>query len=267
LSACSAITPAAPGPEAERAATPTADVKVGVIFNAGGTPGQHFDGAEGIRETLHSYRVTPEDDPYGYKTGAVTMLVNFADPTGPYRDAWWFADDGQADIYEALAIILYTEGHTSVDVRKAVAARYLWFCGGTGTTCNGSALIDFLAYFQPWREPWMVPGGITQEYSQVYLDFARELVLQQPGLLTEWIPGADRYIHNSDSLSLGGPIAWEVTPFHFANVHPTWDAYLRTALGRPPNGPARLWVLTMGEAARVCPSQLVCPNMTRERSG
>jgi hypothetical protein len=128
-------------------------------------------------------------------------------------------------------------------------------------------LVNFLAYFQPWREPWMVPAGVTQSASEVYLPFAHELVHQQPGLLTEWIPGADEYRHTADGLSTIGPIAWDVTPFHFANVHPTWDAYLRQALGRASNGPARLWVLTMGEAGRVCRSKFVCQDMTRERAG
>jgi hypothetical protein len=240
---------------------------VGVLFDYTGTPGQSYLGDEGFRATLQNYRLAPEDDPFGHATNAVTMLVNFVDPQGPYAGAWWFEADGRADIYEALAVILYTEGHTNVEVRKAVAARYLWFCAGTGTTCSGSALVSFLAYFQPWREPWMVPGGITQEHARVYLDFARELVHQQPGLLTEWIPGADVYAHTPEALSTAGSIAWDVTPFHFANVHPTWDSYLRTELARPPNGPARLWVLTMGEAERVCRTRFVCQDMTRPRSG
>ncbi len=246
--------------------TATADVRSSVLNPVVDTPAVPLESDAGFRDTLSNYRLDPDSDPLGHKTAALTMLVNFTDPQGLYAGAWWFADDGRADIYEALAVILYTEGHTSIEVRQAVAARYLWFCGGEGVSCSGSGLVNFLAYFQPWREPWMVLGGITQPAAQVYLDFARELVRQQPGLLTDWIPGADEYIHSPDGLSVAGPIAWDVTPFHFANVHPTWDAYLRRALGRPPNGPARLWVLTMGEAARVCRTRFVCPDMTQPRS-
>lgn len=266
LPACAPPTAAPAALQPERAATSTADVQVGVIFDRTGTPWPAAAPDAGIRQTLAEYRLAPEDDPFGHKTNAITMLINFVDPGGPYRDAWWFAGDGQADIYEALAVILYTEGHTNAEVRRAVAARYLWFCGGEGAGCSGSALINFLAYFQPWREPWMAPGGITQEHSKIYLEFARELVHQQPGLLTEWIPGADQYSHSADGLTLNGPVAWEVTPFHFANVHPTWDAYLRQTLSRPSDGAGRLWVLTMGEAGRVCRSQFVCQDMTQARS-
>jgi hypothetical protein len=80
------------------------------------------------------------------------------------------------------------------------------------------------------------------------------------------IPGADAYVASSDGLSLGGPIDWSHTRFHFANVDATWDAFLRAQLHRLPNGPARLWVLTMGEAGRVCGSQFVCADMTQPKS-
>ena len=39
----------------------------------------------------------------------------------------------------------------------------------------------------------------------------------------------------------------------------------RDKLKRLPNGPARLWVLTINEAAKVCTSQFLCPDMTQSR--
>jgi hypothetical protein len=125
-------------------------------------------------------------------------------------------------------------------------------------------LINFLAYFQPWRQPW-ASRGFTSVHAARYKDFGADIVYQRPGLLTTLIPGADTYVHTSSGLEIGGPIDWHMTPFHFANVHSTWDSYLRQQLRRSPNGPARLWVLTMGEAGWVCPSRFICPDMTRER--
>ena len=112
--------------------------------------------------------------------------------------------------------------------------------------------------------PWVAPGFFS-EHAQDYKSLAHDLVRQQAGLLTAMIPGADAYVHSTDSLSLAGPIDWSNTRFHFANVDPTWDTYLRTQLHRLPNGPAHLWVLTMGEAGRVCGSQFICADMTRPR--
>jgi hypothetical protein len=221
-------------------------------------------GDEGIQATLAEYRSATGDDPTGSKTSAFTTLQDFTNPHGPYSRSWWFAGDGRADVTEVLAVILYTEGNTSWDVRTAVLARYLWYCGGVGNICQGPALINFLSYFQPWREPWVAPG-FTSDHAEQYLSLARDLVKQRSGLLTAMIPGADAYIHSSDGLSLAGSIDWSHTRFHFANVHPTWDTFLRTQLHRLPNGPARLWVLTMGEAGRVCGSQFICADMTRPR--
>ncbi len=218
----------------------------------------------GLRETLKDYPAATADDADGARSRAFETLHDFVNPHSQYSGAWWFLGDGQADIYEVLAVILYTEGNTSWDVRTAVSARYLWYCGGTGTTCRGPALIDFLSYFQPWREPWIAPGFTSDQAAQ-YLDYAKDLVLQRPGLLTAVIPGADTYTHNDDGLSMAGPIDWLHTPFHFANVDPTWDTYLRQKLRRLPNGPSRLWVLTIAEAGWVCRSQFVCDDMTRPR--
>src|SRR5690606_38817445 len=105
--------------------------------------------------------------------------------------------------------------------------------------------------FQPWREPWMARGFTSDDAAQ-YEEYARELVHQQPGLLTTLIPGADTYVHDENALSLATSIDWQVTPFHFANVHPSWDEYLRERLRRSPNGAGRLWVFTLAEASRVC---------------
>jgi hypothetical protein len=219
---------------------------------------------QGLLATLKDYQVSVGPDSSGAKTDAYVTLQDFVNPTGKYAGEWWLRDDGQGDIYEALAVILYTEGHTSWDVRTAVAARYLWFCGGTGTTCQGRELINFLSYFQPWREPWM-SRGFTSANAETYEEFARELVHQQPGLLTTIIPGADTYVHSENALSSSSSIDWFQTPFHFANVDPTWDVYLRRQLRRSPNGIARLWVLTISEAGRVCGSQFICQDMTQPR--
>jgi hypothetical protein len=221
-------------------------------------------GNEGMTATLADFSGSVGNDPTGAKTQAFTTLELFADPHNTFGNAWWFADDGRADIYEVIAVVLYTEGNTSFDVREAVSARYLWYCGGTTTNCAGAPLINFLSYFQPWREPW-VSRGFTSDHASSYLDQARELVQQVPGLLTAMIPGADTYVADNDALNVGGSINWGMTDFHFANVHPTWDAYLRDKLHRLPNGPARLWVLTINEAARVCVSQFLCPDMTQSR--
>jgi len=221
-------------------------------------------GNEGLTATLADFNGSVGNDPTGAKTQAFTTLGLFVDPHSTFGNAWWLADDGRADIYEVIAVVLFTEGNTSFDVREAVSARYLWYCGGAGTTCAGAPLINFLSYFQPWREPW-VGRGFTNDKAAVYLDQARELVQQQPGLLTAMIPGADTYVADTNALTLGGSINWGMTKFHFANVHPTWDAYLRDKLHRLPNGPARLWVLTINEAGRVCTSQFLCPDMTQSR--
>ena len=219
----------------------------------------------GMQATLVDYNVSVGSfDPSGAKYNAFQTLKDFMDPVGRYASEWWLRDDGIGDIYEAIAVILYTEGHTSWDVRTAVSARYLWFCGGTGTNCQGRELINFLSYFQPWREPWMA-RGFTSENASQYEEYARELVHQQPGMLTTIIPGADTYVHDENALSSSSSIDWFQTPFHFANVDPTWDAYLRQKLRRSPNGAARLWVLTISEAGRVCASQFICQDMTAPR--
>jgi hypothetical protein len=254
-----------PEPAAGRA-VPVATVADSVaILVAEATPTSvPVPGDEGLAATLREFETAVGTDPTGAKTQAYDTLSRFVDTRGAYSGAWWFRDDERADIYEVLAVIFYTEGNTSFDVRSAVAARYLWYCGGTATGCQGPALINFLSYFQPWREPW-ISRGFTNERASLYEDLAADLVNQAPGLLTAMIPGADTYEHSRDGLSLGGPIDWSRTPFHFANVHPTWDSFLRASLRRLPNGPARLWVLTMSEAGRVCTSQFICPDMTQTR--
>jgi hypothetical protein len=221
-------------------------------------------GNEGMTATLADFTGSVGSDPTGAKTQAFATLGLFVDPLGAYANAWWFADDGRADIYEALAVVLFTEGNTSFDVREAVMARYLWYCGGTGTHCSGAALINFLSYFQPWREPW-IGRNFTNDKAAVYLEVAKDLVQGRAGLVTAVIPGADTYTADNEALNGGGSINWGLVKFHFANVHPTWDAYLRDKLRRLPNGPARLWVLTINEAARVCTSQFLCPDMTQSR--
>jgi len=221
------------------------------------------DATQGIAETLATY--IPAEDPEGSKGEAFSTLRDFADPNGVYRAEWWFADDGVADIYEVLAVVFHTEGDSHAQVQQAVAARYLWFCGGVGVYCSGSALINFLSYFQPWREPWAAGARFAEPAAQDFLPLAEDLVLQRPGVLTALIPGADTYVRDPNGLSRPSSIDWLNTPFHFANVHPTWDTYLRETLGRGSNGANRLWVLTMGEASRVCPSMFICENMTKER--
>jgi hypothetical protein len=248
--------------------TPTANVRVVIVSRPQGptpSPAPPFADALGIQATLGMSIAESNPNDNVDRQAAWAMLKSFADPSGLYQGAWWFADDGRADIYEALAVILFTEGNTNTDVQKAVAARYLWYCGGAATACQGAALLNFLSYFQPWREPWAVPGGISHPAAQSHLAFARELILQKPGLLTDWIPGADRYIHDMNNLYAPSPIDWASTPFHFANVHPTWDAFLRERLRRNPNGSNRLWVLTLGEADRACRTRFICDDMTQPR--
>jgi len=271
LAAACAVAPITPPPPPDFgdrpavAATGPASVSVSLI-SATATPRLASGaGDEGINATLADYSGSIGSDPTGMKSAAYATLQNFMNPNGPYTGSWWLTNDGKADISEVLAVILYTEGNTNWDVRTAVTARYLWYCAGTGNTCQGPALINFLSYFQPWREPWYAPG-FTSGSAQQYLSLAQDLVNQRPGLLTAMIPGADSYVRSNDGLSLAGPIDWLHTSFHFANVDPTWDGYLRGELHRLPNGPAHLWVLTMGEAGQVCGSEFVCADMTQPRS-
>jgi hypothetical protein len=269
--ACTGINPVTPPPFHTRTPgpTPRPNIQVAVeLATATPTPALALPAAPadaGLRATLADYTGAVGDDPAGDKTDAFITLQDFTNPRGTYAGTWWLRDDNYADIYEVLAVILYTEGNTNWDVRTAVAARYLWYCGGAGTTCQGHNLINFLSYFQPWREPW-VARGFTSEHASKYEAFATELVQQKPGLLTVIIPGADAYIHSPDGLSVDGSIDWSITPFHFANVDASWDAYLRQTLRRSANGPARLWVLTMNEAARVCRSRFLCDDMTQPRA-
>jgi hypothetical protein len=220
--------------------------------------------ATGISMTLQSATDSVGADPEGSKTNAYNTLAAFVDPRGQYAGSWWLQNDGQADMYEVLAVILYTEGSTNMDVRAAVAARFLWYCGGLGASCSGPALINFLSYFQPWREPWMSRGFVSASAAR-YLEFARDIVDQRAGLLTALIPGADTYVANRTGLDQAGSIRWHLAPFHFANVHNTWDSHLRQQLRRGPNGPAGLWVLTIDEASRVCTTRFLCQDMTRPR--
>ena len=274
--ACLLLTACAPAvadlPSLDPRPTPTAQIVVAIVgptptptppSTATATPAPLPDAARGLSTTLASY--LPAEDIDGSKAEALATLHDFVDPNGVYRGAWWFADDGSADIYEVIAVLFFTEANLNVKVQQAVAARYLWYCGGTGPDCSGSQLINFLTYFQPWREPWNAGARFTSAKAQDFLPFAHDLVLQQPGILTALIPGADAYVRNPDGLEARAPINWPNTPFHFANVHPTWDTYLRQILGRGSNGANRLWVLTMAEASQVCPSAFICENMTKEK--
>ncbi len=247
--------------------TATADIATFVIYPEArqtltAAPAQPARSA--LLATLADYAGSPDDDPTGAKAAALVTLHNFLDVDGPYRGAWWFEGDPQNEMNEVLALILFTEGSSSLDVRKAVAARFLWYCGGQNDNCQGSALVNFLAYFQGWREPWMVSRGFTNVQAKGYLALADDIVHQR-GIIREWIPGAEWFVQDPGGLMESGPVRWEATPFHFANVHPTWDSYLRRSLGRAPNGPNRLWVLTVGEAVRVCGDGFVCPDMTQAR--
>jgi hypothetical protein len=251
-----------------RPVIPTAEGSTSVsVALVGATPSPEpvdGQGGEGLDATAAAYSVSVGSDPTGAKTAAFTTLKDFINPKGIYAHAWWLADDGHASMAETLAVILYTEGNTAFDVRTAVAARYLWYCGGLGSTCQGANLINYLSYFQPWREPWNA-SGFTSESAKKYLPLAEDVVDQAPGLLTAMIPGADTYVQSEDGLRLGGPIDWNQTKFHFANVHPSWDTFLRQQLRRLPDGPNRLWVLTMNEASKVCGSQFLCADMTQPR--
>ncbi len=247
--------------------TATADIATFVIYPEGyqtptAAPTQPARSA--LLATLADYSGGPDDDPTGAKAAALVTLHNFLDVDGPYRGAWWFDGDEQNEMDEVLALVLFTEASSSLDVRKAVAARFLWYCGGQNENCQGNALVNFLAYFQGWREPWMVTRGFTNPQAKDYLALADDIVHQR-GIIREWIPGAEWFVQDPGGLAEEGPVRWEATPFHFANVHPTWDAYLRRSLGRAPNGPNRLWVLTVGEAERVCQDGFVCPDMTRAK--
>ena len=255
--------------------TPTAHLLVGVVTRvpletelAPGIADIYPEPAAnaGMLVTLSDYKVNAVFDPGGAKADAFDTLYDFTRPLGKYHDAWWFDDDGQADIYEALAVIFFTEGHRSEIVRRAVAARYLWYCGGYATACSGTDLMNFLAYFQPWIWPDTTNGNFTHPTARSYLALAEELVGQTPGTITDWIPGADLFVSDPGIEEYSSPVNWGRTPFHFANVHLTWDIYLREKLGRGPDGPDRLWVLTMGEATRVCPSATLCNFMARERA-
>lgn len=271
LVAACAVVPVTPIPPASSqsvaalpVATPSSSVAVAIVSASPTAAPADGRGDEGIAATLGQYYLAIGSDPTSQKTAAYLTLQDFANPHGIYSSAWWMADSHRATIAEVLAVILYTEGNTNWDVRAAVVARYLWYCGGTGTRCQGPALINFLSYFQPWREPWHAQGFTSTE-AETYLPLAEDLVQQKAGLLTALVPGADTYVRSADGLSIAGPVDWWRTQFHFANVDPSWDSYLRDRLHRLPNGPANLWVLTMGEAAMVCQSQFVCADMTQPR--
>ena len=77
------------------------------------------------------------------------FLRAMSDPNGLYSNAWWFQDDGKLSSNEMLSIVLHTEGSRSPDVRKAIAARYLNYCGGEHENCSNGDLLDFLSYYQP----------------------------------------------------------------------------------------------------------------------
>ncbi len=261
---------AAPPPSlavAPARSTATADVAAFVIYpeiarTSVATPAQQA--AAALWATLSDFPASAGDDPTGAKAAALVTLRNFVDASGPYRGAWWFENDQQGGMDEMLAVIFYGEASSSLDVRKAIAARFLWYCGGQGENCQGHALVNFLSYFQAWREPWMVTRGFTNAGAKDYLALAGDVVHQQ-GILKSWIPGAEWFVQNPDGLTEAGPVDWETTPFHFANVHPTWDAFLRRVLGRAANGPNRLWVLTVGEARKACQAGMICPDMTQAK--
>lgn len=197
--------------------------------------------------------------PRAYRT-----LQDFADPSGAYANAWWLNDDGQADMVELVAVILYTEGYPSQYVRQVVGARFLWYCGGAGYACEGKRLINFLAYFQPWIAPETIPYGLDDPNATIYLNMARDIV-NQTGQLEAWMPGASQYVHNPNALEEGGSVDWLDAPFHFANVHDSWVPYLEWALNRKNDADTNLWVFTMREAYIVCDGPFICPNMTQPR--
>jgi hypothetical protein len=248
----------APGP------TATANIRVSVSIS-GPTPTftpPPSDGAEGLLATLDAFTDTARLD--SAKADALATLRSFTDPGGLYHSAWWLANDGHADIYEILAVILYTEGNTNVEVTKAIAGRYLWYCGGAGLRCSGTPLVNFLAYFQPWRQPWLNHSGFISDHAQDWLWLARDMVAQT-GLVTDWIPGADKFVHDPQGL-YGTSVYWDNVVFHFANVDPSWDTYLRERLHRGPNGASGLWVLTIREAGQVCQSRFICEDMTQPKT-
>ena len=274
VSACQPTATLTPAPLPTRGPTATADIEViilgplptatmaSVVGEAVALPGN-----AGVLATLRDYDMSVAYDPDGAIGQSFVTLRNFVDPTGPYRGAWWFQDDGLADLYEVIAVVMYTEGNTSEAVQRAVAARYLWYCGGEGPACSGRRLLNFLAYFQPWREPQAAGANFTHPHAQTYKPLAYDLVMQVPGsAVMGWIPGGAEYVHNPEGLEESGPVAWNNVPFHFANVHSTWDVYLRQRLGRGADGRNRLWVLTLAESARVCGGEgFVCPIMTEPR--
>ncbi len=192
-------------------------------------------------------------------------LEDFTNIVGPYADAWWFQDDGQADMVELVAVILYTEGYPSQYVRQVVGARYLWYCGGAGYGCEGKQLLNFLAYFQPWIAPETIPYGLDDPNATIYLNMAQDIV-NQTGQLEAWMPGASQYVHNPNALEEGSSVDWLDAPFHFANVHDSWVPYLEWALNRGNDEDSNLWVFTMREAYIVCNGEpFFCPNMTQPR--
>ena len=130
------------------------------------------------------------------------------------------------------------------DGLQAVAGRYLYFCGAT-PDCQGdtTALLDFLAYYQAWREsnrapqkPFLSPPLPEQ------IKIAEAIVSGDSAVLKEY--GFTGDIQKRFRTDL---------PFHFANVSPEWNDLLVQKLGRLPDDPANMfWVLSIDDIQRIC---------------
>ena len=154
-------------------------------------------------------------------------------------------------------IIMHGEAADNPYGQQAVAARYIYFCGTT-PDCHGDTqrLLDFLAYYQAWREsgPWA--DRIARPPSQDIINTVNALMTGDKAYLEQ--------IGLSGALEPGN----EDMPFHFANVSPRWNQLLRARLGREPNDPEKnFWVLTIRELRQVCPSWGVnSPDMTKDET-
>lgn len=130
----------------------------------------------GMDDTLKNYRLI--NDPNGNKAAALQTLRDFANPVGPYSQAWWFADDGQADIYEVISAMLQIEARGEIRKIDQISARYVWYCAGEGINCGGDKLISFLSEYAVWRAPITAPGGFTNANAAQYQTLSIEIANQ-----------------------------------------------------------------------------------------
>ena len=104
-SACDSAPAATLYPTPVRGPTATAQILVSVAI-VGPTPTltpPPGDGTEGLLDTLATFTDTAR---LGFaQQDALLTLADFANTQGVYHSAWWLVNDGQADIYEALAVI------------------------------------------------------------------------------------------------------------------------------------------------------------------